>query len=64
MSDIEITDNSPLFKAALERAIENGLEAIGMTAETYAKKNDVPYENTVLFHISHLVRISFNELFY
>lgn len=39
MSDIKITDNSPLFKAALERAIENGLEAIGMTAETYAKKD-------------------------
>lgn len=38
MSDIKITDNSPLVKAALERAIENGLEAIGMTAETYAKK--------------------------
>lgn len=39
MSDIKITDNSPLVMAALERAIENGLEAIGMTAETYAKED-------------------------
>ena len=38
MSDIKITDNTKIFLSALDRALENGLEAIGMTAETYAKK--------------------------
>lgn len=38
MSDIKITDNTEAFRTALDKAIRNGLEAIGMTAETHAKK--------------------------
>lgn len=39
MSDIKITDNTEAFRTALDKAIRNGLEAIGMTAETHAKEN-------------------------
>ena len=35
---IELTDNTELFLSTYERALNNGLAAIGMTAETYAKK--------------------------
>ena len=34
----EITDNTEEFKSALQNAIERGLEAIGVTAEGYAKE--------------------------
>ena len=30
---IKLTDNTGIFLSELEKAIENGLEAIGMTAE-------------------------------
>lgn len=39
---IKLTDNTELFLSAYERALHNGLEAIGMTAETYAKKELYP----------------------
>ena len=35
---IKLTDNTELFLSAYEKALRNGLEAIGMTAETHAKK--------------------------
>ena len=38
MSDIRITDNTESFLTAFDRALRNGLEAIGMTAEAHAKK--------------------------
>lgn len=38
MADIEFTDNTKLFLSAYEKALRNGLEAIGMTAETHAKE--------------------------
>lgn len=37
MSDVEIIDNTELFKNATDEAIERALEAIGITAEGYAK---------------------------
>lgn len=37
--DVKITDNSDLVKNALEEQIEAALIAIGMTAETYAKRD-------------------------
>lgn len=38
MSDIETRDNTREVLAALEHAIDNGLKAIGMTAERHAKE--------------------------
>lgn len=38
MADIKFTDNTKLFLSAYEKALHNGLEAIGMTAEKYAKE--------------------------
>lgn len=35
---IEFTDNTNEVLSSLDRAIKNGLTAIGMTAEGYAKK--------------------------
>lgn len=35
---VDITDNSEEVKEALEAALLRGLEAVGMTAETYAKQ--------------------------
>ena len=35
---VDYKDNSEQVLSAMERAIKNGLEAIGLTAETYAKK--------------------------
>lgn len=39
MSDIKITDNSELFLSALKDARHKGLTAIGMAAETNAKRD-------------------------
>lgn len=39
---VRITDNSAEVLSALEKAYERGLEAIGLTAEAYAKKNLYP----------------------
>lgn len=36
--EVSLVDNSDLFKNALDEQIEQALIAIGMTAETYAKK--------------------------
>ena len=35
---VDYKDNSQQILTALEKGIKNGLEAIGLTAETYAKK--------------------------
>ena len=35
---MDYKDNSQQILSALEKGIKNGLEAIGLTAETYAKK--------------------------
>ena len=35
---VDYKDNSEQVLSAMEKAIKNGLEAIGLTAETYAKK--------------------------
>ena len=35
---VDYKDNSQRILSALEKGIKNGLEAIGLTAETYAKK--------------------------
>ena len=35
---VDYKDNSKQVWSAMEKAIKNGLEAIGLTAETYAKK--------------------------
>ena len=53
-------DNTDEFLSALEKAIENGLTAIGMTAEGHAKRKitDYPavdtgrYRNSITFAIS------------
>ena len=37
MSNVEIIDNTELFRNATDEAIERALEAIGITAEGYAK---------------------------
>ena len=38
MADIKFTSNVNDILSTLEKGIKNGLEAIGLTAETYAKK--------------------------
>ena len=35
---VDYIDNSQRILSAMEKGIKNGLEAIGLTAETYAKK--------------------------
>ena len=35
---VEITDNTEEVLSAMERAIRNGLDAIGLSAENHAKK--------------------------
>lgn len=36
---VEFTDNSDKVLSEMQKAMKNALEAIGMTAETYAKEN-------------------------
>lgn len=38
-ANVTLTDNSGLFLAALDSQIAAGLEAVGMVAETYAKRD-------------------------
>lgn len=55
--EISLTDNSDLFKNALDEQIEQALIAIGMTAETYAKR-DCPVDTGRLRNsITHEVRM-------
>lgn len=57
---ITIKDNTDEFLSALEKAIENGLTAIGMTAEGHAKRKITDYpavdtgrlRNSITFAIS------------
>jgi HK97 gp10 family phage protein len=57
---ITIKDNTDEFLSAFEKALENGLTAIGMTAEGHAKRKitDYPavdtgrYRNSITFAIS------------
>lgn len=42
-TDVTIKDNTDEVLRGLEKAIKNGLEAIGITAEAYAKK-DTPVD--------------------
>ena len=52
----KITDNTEEFKSALQNAIERGLEAIGVTAEGYAKE-DCPVDTGNLRNsISHAIK--------
>ena len=52
----ESTDNTEEFKSALQNAIERGLEAIGVTAEGYAKE-DCPVDTGNLRNsISHAIK--------
>jgi phage gpG-like protein len=39
MSNYKVKDNTEEVLSAMEKAIERGLEAIGLTAEGHAKKN-------------------------
>ena len=58
MSNYTTKDNTKEVLSALEKAIERGLEAIGMTAERYAKEDpDMPVDtglarNSITFAIS------------
>lgn len=55
--EVNLTDNSDLVKNALEEQIEAALIAIGMTAETYAKR-DCPVDTGRLRNsITHEVRM-------
>lgn len=61
--DVKITDNSDLVKNALEEQIEAALIAIGMTAETYAKR-DCPVDTGRLRNsITHEVRMDENATY-
>ena len=44
----KIKDNTKEVLSAMEKAIERGLEAIGMTAERYAKKNETAVDTGFL----------------
>ena len=55
MADIKYTSNVNDILSALEKGIKNGLEAIGLTAETYAKKATPVYTGRLRNSISHAV---------
>lgn len=48
MSNVTINDNTQEVLSALENALERGLEAAGMTAERYAKKNETAVDTGLL----------------
>ena len=48
-------DNSQRILTAMEKGIKNGLEAIGLTAETYAKKETPVCTGRLRNSISHTV---------
>lgn len=53
--DVKITDNSKQFLDELKQKIPLALEAIGMTAETYAKKDTPVSTGRLRNSISHAV---------
>ena len=52
---VDYKDNSEQIVQALEKGIKNGLEAIGLTAETYAKKATPVDTGRLRNSISHTV---------
>ena len=52
---VDYKDNSQRILTALEKGIKNGLEAIGLTAETYAKKETPVCTGRLRNSISHTV---------
>ena len=52
---VDYKDNSKQILSALEKGIKNGLEAIGLTAETYAKKATPVDTGRLRNSISHTV---------
>ena len=55
MADIKFTSNVNDILSTLEKGIKNGLEAIGLTAETYAKKATPVDTGRLRNSISHTV---------
>ena len=53
--EVDYKDNSQQILSALEKGIKNGLEAIGLTAETYAKKETPVDTGRLRNSISHTV---------
>ena len=52
---VDYKDNSQQILSAMEKGIKNGLEAIGLTAETYAKKATPVDTGRLRNSISHTV---------
>ena len=52
---VDYKDNSKQILSAMEKGIKNGLEAIGLTAETYAKKATPVDTGRLRNSISHTV---------
>ena len=52
---VDYKDNSQQILSALEKGIKNGLESIGLTAETYAKKATPVDTGRLRNSISHAV---------
>ena len=52
---VDYKDNSQQILSALEKGIKNGLEAIGLTAETYAKQETPVDTGRLRNSISHSV---------
>ena len=52
---VDYKDNSQQILSALEKGIKNGLEAIGLTAETYAKKETPVDTGRLRNSITHIV---------
>lgn len=48
MSNTRVTDNTKEVLEALEKALKRGLEAVGMTAERYAKENETAVDTGLL----------------
>lgn len=61
--EISLTDNSDLIKRALEDQLEQALTAVGITAESYAKR-DCPVDTGRLRNsITHEVRMNENAVY-
>ena len=52
---VDYKDNSQQILSAMEKGIKNGLEAIGLTAETYAKQETPVDTGRLRNSISHTV---------
>ena len=52
---VDYKDNSQRILTAMEKGIKNGLEAIGLTAETYAKQETPVDTGRLRNSISHTV---------